>query len=317
MARHGIVAILAAAAFGVGVNAGPCKPYSSVALSSTTIETAASTITTGVTGTTDVLGSTVTETSQATTTDSTEVLDTTVTETATGSTEATISIEPTITTEVATTLATTTAEATTTGVTSAEATTTEVTSAEVTSAEATTAEATTAEATTAEATTTSVEAPPACDPTQILVNPSFDEDNDASPWVLGTGVTVSQINPRSQPNFLYNTMTSSRTSTTFFQTLPPLGNLPYQLDYYFNLQTAINGRGFSCSVVPSVNGQALSPSQVVTDSGPYGFRLSSQRFTGDGSTGFGILSITVSCTGTYNTVIVGVDDFSLQRVCDT
>lgn len=182
MARHGIVAILAAAAFGVGVNAGPCKPYSSVGLSSSIIETAASTIPTGVTDTTDVLGSTVTETSQAT--DSTEVLDTTVTETATGSTEATISIQPTITTEAATTLATTTLATTT---------------AEVTTTEATTAEATTI---TAETTTTTAEAPPVCEPTQILVNPSFDDNNDASPWDLGAGVTVSQVNPRSAPNFL-------------------------------------------------------------------------------------------------------------------
>ncbi|KIL86904.1 hypothetical protein FAVG1_09457 [Fusarium avenaceum] len=246
-------------------------------------------LTTGVTDPTDVLESTVTETSQAT--DSTEVLDTTVSQTATGSTEAIISIEPTTTTEAATTLATTTAEATTT-------------------------EVNTAEATTAEATTTSAEAPPAYEPTQILVNPGFDDNNDASPWTLGTGVTVSQVNPRSAPNFLYNTMSAGTTSTTFSQILPPLGNFPYQLDYYFNLQTAINGRAFSCSVVLSINGQPLEPSQVLTVGGPYGFRLSSQRFTGDGSTDDATLSFTVSCTGTYNTIIIGADDFSLQRVCD-
>ncbi|KAH7251278.1 hypothetical protein BKA59DRAFT_452522 [Fusarium tricinctum] len=246
---------------------------------------AASTITTGVTGTTDVLGTTVTESTQAT--DSTEVLDTTVTETATGSTEATISIEPTITTEFATTLATTTAEATTTVIT------------------------------TTEATTTSVEAPPVCESTQILVNPSFDDNSDASPWTLGAGVTVSQVNPRSKPNFLYNTMSSGRTSTTFSQTLPPLGSLWYQLDYYFNMQTALNGQGFSCSAVPSINGQELSRSEALTDNGPYGFQLSTQRFTGDGSTENSILSITVSCTGSYNTIIIAVDDVSFKRVCET
>jgi hypothetical protein len=160
MARHGLIAILTAVTFGAGAHAGPCKPYSSVGLSSTIIETAASTITADVSGTTNVFGTTVTETSHAT--DSTEVLDTTVTEAATGSTEATISVEPTITTETATALATTAAEAT----------------------------------------TTSVEQPPVCEPTQILVNPSFDDNNDASPWTLGASVTVSQINPRSRPNFL-------------------------------------------------------------------------------------------------------------------
>jgi hypothetical protein len=171
MTCHGLVAILAAVAFGTGTNAGPCKPYSSVDLSSTIIETAASTITAGTTGATDVLGTTVTETSDAT--DSTEIIDTTITETATGSTEATISIEPTITTETATTLATITTET-----------------------------ATTLATTTTKATTTSAEPPPVCEPTQILVNPSFDDNNDASPWTLGAGVTISQINPRSAPNFL-------------------------------------------------------------------------------------------------------------------
>ncbi|SPJ74246.1 uncharacterized protein FTOL_03976 [Fusarium torulosum] len=276
MARHGIVAVLAAAAFGVGANAGPCKPYSSVGLSSTIIKTAASTITADVTGTTDVLGTTVTETSRAT--DSTEVLETTVTETASGSTGVTISIEPTITTETATTLATTTAAAT----------------------------------------TTSVELPPVCEPEQILVNPSFDDNVNASPWTLGDGVTVSQVNPRSNPNFLYNTFNQDgSTTTTFSQTLPPLGNFPYQLDYYLNLQTAINGRDFSCSAVPSINGQELDPSEVLTENGPYGFRLSTQRFTGDGSTGDATLSITVSCVGDFGVIIIGIDDFSLQRICRT
>lgn len=65
MARHGIVALLAATLLGASVNAGPCKPYSSVALSSTVIVeptmTGSSTITADITGTTDALETTVTE----------------------------------------------------------------------------------------------------------------------------------------------------------------------------------------------------------------------------------------------------------------
>ncbi|KAM0250810.1 hypothetical protein ACHAP5_002027 [Fusarium lateritium] len=260
MARHELVAILAAVAFGTGANAGPCKPNSSVGLSSTIIETATSTITAGTTGTTDVP-------------------DTTAAGTVTGSTEATISIEPTITMETATTLATITAEAT----------------------------------------TTSVEPPPLCEPTQILVNPSFDDNDDnVSPWTLGAGVTASQINPRSTPNFLYNTFNrGGSTTATFSQAVPPLGNFPYQLDYYINMQTSIDGRDFSCSAVPSINGQELDSSETITDSTSGGFKLSSQRFTGDGSTEEAILSITVSCEGDFDTVIIGADDFSLQRVCRT
>ncbi|KAM0266790.1 hypothetical protein ACHAPA_006567 [Fusarium lateritium] len=273
MARHGLVAILAVAAFGAGANAGPCKPFSSVGLSSTIIETATSTITTGTTGTTDVLETTAAETSVAT--ESTEVLDTTVTETATGSTEATISIEATITMETATTLATTTAEAT----------------------------------------TTSVEPPPVCEPTQILVNPSFDDDDDGvSPWTLGAGVSISMVNPRSPPYYLYNTFDrGGSTTATFSQVVPALGSSIYQFDYYINMQTAIDGRDFSCSAVPRINGQELDSSETITESTSGGFKLSSQRFTGDGSTEGAVLSITVSCEGDFDTVIIGADDFSLQR----
>jgi hypothetical protein len=171
MARCGILAVLAATVLGVGVNAGPCKPYSSVALSSTiavdatatTHETASSTITADITDTTDVLETTVT----APTTDSTETtvaLETTVTETTTHTAETTDTLESTITESATETSAETSA--------------------------------------TFEPTTTINAGPGPCIETQILVNPSFDDNNNGSPWVLSTGVTVSQINPRSTPNFL-------------------------------------------------------------------------------------------------------------------
>lgn len=130
---------LAATVLSVGVNAGPYKPYSSVALSSTiAVETTATTLET----TSSIITADVTDT--------TDFLETTVTEPATGSTETTDALESTIT----------------------------------------------------ESATDTAAGPGPCVETQILGNPSFDDNNDGSPWVFGAGVTVSQIDPRSAPNFL-------------------------------------------------------------------------------------------------------------------
>ncbi|KAF4455747.1 hypothetical protein F53441_1946 [Fusarium austroafricanum] len=327
MARHGIVAFLAATVLGVGVNASPCKPYSSVALSSTvtlattttaaTQETASSTITADVTDTTSALQTTVTEvtTGSIDTTDvvettlTTSAFDTTVTEASSGSTDTTEVLETTTTEGTSDT--TGVVETTATDTTTAPGTTTDAV--ETTTTEPVGETSTTVEPTT---TTTTAAGPPVCVETQILVNPSFDNNNDGSPWVLGSGVTVSQINPRSAPNFLYNTLNQGRTTTTFSQTLPALGPFIYQLDYYFNLQTAIQGRGFACSVTPRINQQVLNPGETLTDSGPYGFRLSSQGFTVDDPDSPATLSITVQCQGSFNTVIIGVDDFALTRLCN-
>ncbi|RGP71758.1 hypothetical protein FSPOR_3124 [Fusarium sporotrichioides] len=291
MARHGIVALLAATILGVNVNAGPCKPYSSAALSSTvTVEptvTGSSTITADVTETTDALQTTVTE---ATTdvTDTTDVIETTITESAT---------------ETTGTLETTVIETTATGTTDL--------------VETTTTEAAIEMSTAVLVPTTTTAAGPVCEPTQILVNPGFDDNNNGSPWILGPGASVSQVNPRSPPNFMYNTLTQSSTSSTISQELPALGPFTYELQYYFNLQTAVNGRGFSCTVTPTINEQTLAPGQTLTDSGPYGFRLSSQSFIAQDPDSPAALFLTVHCQGTFNTVIIGIDDVSLTRVCQT
>jgi hypothetical protein len=110
-------------------------------------------------------------------------------------------------------------------------------------------------------------------------------------------------------------MTQALKTTTFSQTLPALGDFTYQLNYYINLQTAVNGRGFSCSATPSINDQILQSSVTLTDSGPYGFRLSSQTFNADDQDAPATLSVSITCSGIFNTIIMGADDVSLTRVC--
>ncbi|TVY74955.1 Succinyl-CoA:3-ketoacid coenzyme A transferase 1 [Fusarium oxysporum f. sp. cubense] len=171
------------------------------------------------------------------------------------------------------------------------------------------------ESTITESATDTAAGPGPCVETQILVNPSFDDNNDGSPWVFSAGVTLSQIDPRSAPNFLYNTINQGRTRTTFSQSLPALGPYLYRLDYYFKLQTAIQGRGFSCQLTPSINGQTFQSSATLTDSGPYDQRFSSQFFTAQDQGSPATLSVSVQCQGSFNTIIIGTDDFSLTRTC--
>ncbi|KAH7184861.1 uncharacterized protein B0J16DRAFT_122994 [Fusarium flagelliforme] len=303
MALQRLAAILAVAALGVTVNASPCKPHSSAVLSSTislgstTVfqETVSSTMTADITDTTDVLDTTVTET--AASTDTTDVLETTITESAvsTGTTDVfettitetatdtTATVEPTVTADDVTALLTST----------------------VATEEATTAEPTT---------TTAAVQPPVCVETQVLANPSFDDNSNASPWVLGAGASVSYINPRSAPSFIYNTFTQARKTSTISQSFDGVTGFTYRLEYFFNLQTAIQGRGFNCMVTPSINSRQLPHSATLTDSGPYGFRYHQTYFDLE-SNGPATLTFTVECGGSFNTIIIGLDDVALTKVC--
>ncbi|CAG2011797.1 unnamed protein product [Fusarium graminearum] len=288
MARHGIVALLAATLLGASVNAGPCKPYSSVALSSTVIVeptmTGSSTITADITGTTDALETTVTE---ATTdvTDTTDALETTITEPA---------IETTGTLE--TSVIKTTAEGTTDLV---ETTTTETAIDTTGSLETTSVDTTDVpDTTTTEAvvdtsavtieTTTTAAAESGCVPTQILANPSFDDNTNGAPWARGLDVSR----------------------------LPALGSSTYELRYWYSLRTAVLGNGFSCTVTPSLNTQVLPSSLTMTDSSSHGFQLSSQYFTAQNPDSPAVLVFNVNCKGNFQSVSIGVDDIALTRLCD-
>ncbi|KAF0642289.1 hypothetical protein FPSE5266_04024 [Fusarium pseudograminearum] len=277
MARHGIVALLAATLLGVGVNAGPCKPYSSDALSSiVTLEpttTGLSTITAEITDTTDGLQTTVTE-AATDVTDTTDVLETTVNESAT---ETTGELETTATV-VTTTAGTTDLLETTITETAAETPATLETTATETIASGTTEgiETSTTEiaidtstATLEPITTTTAEL--ACVPTQILVNSGFDDNNDGSPWTLGLGIS----------------------------------------------ETGTQGSGYTCTVTLKVNEQLLAPGRTISDGTPTGMRPSEQFFIADDQSSPVTLSLDIVCQGSFSVVNIGMDDFTVTRVCDT
>ena len=109
-------------------------------------------------------------------------------------------------------------------------------------------------------------------------------------------------------------MNQDRQGTTISQTVDGVAGQLYHLEFYFNLQGAINGREFSCMFTPSINSQQLPSAQTLTDSGPYGFKYYQTYFSVQ-SDGPATLAITAQCDGSYNQVILGLDDVALTKVC--
>lgn len=144
MPRNGLVAVLAATAFGVFANAGRCRPITKVSTSLGYSLEPTSTVS-------ETLSLSVGELSTTTDTEEPEATDTFI---ITGTT-----------TDM----------------------TTDTTTVEVSES-----------TTTAEATATMPEQPP-CSQTQIIVNPSFNDNTDGSPWVLDPDARVSNQNPRTDP----------------------------------------------------------------------------------------------------------------------
>ncbi|KAK2668601.1 hypothetical protein RAB80_015981 [Fusarium oxysporum f. sp. vasinfectum] len=276
MARQ-LVAILAAAAAFSGVSAGPCKPASSLALSSTILaettttatshETASSTITADVTETTGAFDTTATDaTTDATGT--TDAADTTIT----GST-----------TDTATAGSITTFLTTTTTEQSPEQSTTTTTAGPV--------------------------GPGPCLEEQVLYNPSFDDNNNAWPWDLNSGVQVSSLNPRS-PSYCLDR------ATTFSQALPALGDYEYELVYYITMQNSeVNGLDFSCYANAFVNGKRMRESGSFDQSGPFTYQRVSEVFTPQNSDEAGELRFEIQCDGEFEYADMAVDDVSLTRRC--
>ncbi|KAF5691838.1 hypothetical protein FDENT_3205 [Fusarium denticulatum] len=283
MARQ-LVAILAAAlAFG-GVSAGPCKPLSSLSLSSTVLvetatitashETSSFTITADPTETTGTFETIVTDATTGTTTAATDAIDNTITESTTD---------------------TTTAGSITTFLTT-----------------------TTTEETPEQSTTTAGPVGPGpCLEEQVLYNPSFDDNNNAWPWELNSGVTVDTAQqPRSPSNLLSNYVTSDSPSTMFSQALPALGDYEYELVYYIAMGNyGVNNFDFRCYATTFVNGKKIGDSSNFAGNGPFTWQRVSEVLTPQSSGDAGELRFEIQCEGGFRYAYMRVDDVSLTRRC--
>ncbi|KAF5545771.1 hypothetical protein FMEXI_5955 [Fusarium mexicanum] len=281
MARQ-LVAVLAAALAFSGVSAGPCKPVSSLSLSSTVIFETTTTTTTATSH--ETLSSTITA----------DVTETTVTGATTGTTATTDAVETTIT-ESATDTATTAGSITTFLTT-------------------TTAEQSPEQSTT---TTAGPVGPGPCLEEQILYNPGFDDSNsNAWPWDLDSGVALDTVQPRSPSNVLVNYITSDSPSTTFSQALPALGDYEYELVYYIAMGNyAVNNFDFRCYATTFVNGKKIGDSSDFDGNGPFTYQRASGVFTPQNSDDAGELRFEIQCEGGFRYAYMRVDDVSLTRRC--
>ncbi|PNP83919.1 hypothetical protein FNYG_02607 [Fusarium nygamai] len=283
MARQ-LAAILAAALAFSGVSAGPCKPLSSLSLSATVLVE-----TTATTASHETSSFTIT----AELTETTGTFETTVTDTTTGTTTATTDAIDTTITESATD--TTTAGSITTFLTT------------------TTAEQSPEQSTT---TTAGPVGPGPCLEEQVLYNPSFDDNNNAWPWDLNSGVTVDTVQPRSPSNLLLSYVTSDSPSTMFSQSLPALGDYEFELVYYIAMGNyAVNNYDFRCYATTFVNGKKIGDSSNFDGYGPFTWQRVSEVLTPQNSGDDGELRFEIQCEGGFRYAYMRVDDVSLTRRC--
>ncbi|KAL6364235.1 hypothetical protein LRP88_02152 [Fusarium phalaenopsidis] len=159
-------------------------------------------------------------------------------------------------------------------------------------------------------TSTTSEAP-SCVETQVVVNPSFD-DNNGAPWT-GSGSTTTN-NPNSGSHAWIVNFFNGFGSADFAQTLNNLdGN--YRLTYFYHAASWVNGgSGFSCTIQPKVGEQSL-PS---TD--PYEINAwmpDSQTWSSGGEiVAETELSFGITCFGEFDQLTIAFDDVTFTRVCD-
>ncbi|KAF5685181.1 hypothetical protein FCIRC_3619 [Fusarium circinatum] len=267
-----------------GVSAGPCKPVSSLSLSSTVIFETTTTATSH-----ETLSSTIT----ADVTETTGTFETTVTGATTDTTATTDAIDTTIT---------------------GSATDTATTGSVTTFLTPTTAEQSPEQSTT---TTAGPVGPGPCLEEQILYNTGFDDSNsNAWPWDLSSGAAVDTLQPRSPSSLLVNYITSDGPSTTFSQALPALGDYEYELVYYIAMGNyAVNNFNLRCYATTFVNGKKIGDSSDFDGNGPFTYQRASQVFTPQNSDDAGELRFDVQCEDGFRYVYMRVDDVSLTRRC--
>ncbi|RSL67588.1 hypothetical protein CEP53_002944 [Fusarium sp. AF-6] len=228
------------------------------------------------------------------------------------------SITETSSTAVAETSSTTLVASSTTVVESssttvAESSSTTVVESSTTLFETSTSLAESSSTTIAETSTTS-EAPD-CDTTQVLINPSF-EDNDGAPWVGIDGLRTDQDPHTGSYNLGAVFTNGGLESYTFSQSLTDL-NGPYRLSYYYrivSLSAWSGSAGFSCSIVPTVGTRQLNGAYPY-DLGPW--TEGTAVWTPSSPSGHvdqATVSFTVNCYGEFDELTLAIDDITFTEI---
>ncbi|KAH7252915.1 hypothetical protein B0J15DRAFT_36865 [Fusarium solani] len=164
-------------------------------------------------------------------------------------------------------------------------------------------------------TSTTSEAPD-CDTTQVLVNPSFDDD-DGAPWT-GIGNIRSDYESRTGSHNLRAEFNSGGVETyTISQTLTNL-NGPYRLSYYWRVAgiSAWPGGGdFFCRIVPTVGTRQFNG--VSPSSGPNSWTEATEVWTPSSPSGHvdqATVSFTINCNGDFNHMVLAIDDVTFTEI---
>ncbi|EEU35268.1 uncharacterized protein NECHADRAFT_102196 [Fusarium vanettenii 77-13-4] len=217
-----------------------------------------------------------------------------------------------------TTVATTTTEASST-VSVGSSTVTESSTVSIESSTTITeASTSTQESSTIASTTATTSSAEVCVETQILVNPSFDDNDNGTPWIFGDGTQFSSDLSRSQPYGVLASLTQAASTRQFRQTIPRVSPHNYRLQYYLINYSAVSAPSFACYVTPSINGQELAQGTQVGTSGQIGWNQGEAFWSTPSETEDAIdvdVVFNVSCEGSFSVVLVVLDDTSLTRVC--
>lgn len=183
------------------------------------------------------------------------------------------------------------------------------------------------------ATTSSAEV---CVETQILANPSFDDNDNGTPWVFDQGTQFTGDLARSYPYSVYvislqhplthrliaktsvATVEQGDVSVSFRQTISSVGPHNYRLQYYVLNYSSVNADIFFCTISPSINGQELSEGPRLGSAGPVGWQQGNAFWStpseSEDATDVEVV-FSVSCEGDYERILIAFDDTSLTRVC--
>ncbi|KAH7236575.1 hypothetical protein BKA59DRAFT_312056 [Fusarium tricinctum] len=162
--------------------------------------------------------------------------------------------------------------------------------------------------------TTTTAGTPVCVETQVVINPGFDSSaNSVEPWE-GNNYLLDNEVAYSAPNALSLVFQNGQGSARIAQ---PLRNLngKYTLSYRYIPWSGVNvGAGFTCTITPKISNQELAAVYVSEFTG---WESSTREWSaGNENVAEAELSLSASCSGEYDQLIINIDDITLTNVCD-
>ncbi|KAJ4002653.1 hypothetical protein NW752_002525 [Fusarium irregulare] len=163
--------------------------------------------------------------------------------------------------------------------------------------------------TTAQAEFTTTTAAPACDKTQLLGNPGFDDSNsDVTPWSI-TGGVLTQDSPQSGVNAVAYSF-SNGGSGSVAQTVTNLEGT-YEFSYYYRVVYVSQNADYTCDMQLTVGDTSFYGEMYDT---PGGWK-SGSIILSDLSAAQASLQFDTACYGEFVRIQVNIDSLEFKRIC--